>query len=112
MPRPLTLRKPHKYGAVATVVDGIRFPSKREANRWTELRLLELAGEIHSLERQPRLSLDVNGTQIGQYVADFKYRDSATARWVYEDAKGVLTRDCKWKLKHVRAQYGIEVVLV
>jgi hypothetical protein len=35
-----------KYGAEPTVVDGIRFDSKKEAARYQELKLLAKAGEI------------------------------------------------------------------
>lgn len=41
---------PHKYHAKPTTVDGIRFASKAEARRYSELRLLEKAGEIKNLE--------------------------------------------------------------
>ena len=40
----------HKYGAVRTTVNGRTFPSKREAKRYSELVLMEKAGEIDGLE--------------------------------------------------------------
>ena len=46
-----------KYGAIKTVLDGIKFDSKAEARRWAELRLLERAGQIHDLQRQVKLEL-------------------------------------------------------
>src|SRR3990167_2292221 len=42
--RGMTRIRTHKYGAVPTVVDGIRFASKKEARRYSVLRLLEKAG--------------------------------------------------------------------
>jgi hypothetical protein len=76
---------PHKYGAVKTTVDGIEFDSKAEARRYTELRLLEHAGEIRDLELQPRYELlpafvDAEGVRHRaiEYVADFRYVDVAT----------------------------------
>ena len=45
----------HKYSARPTEVDGIRFDSKAEARRYTELRTLEKAGEISHLELQAAL---------------------------------------------------------
>ena len=62
-----------KYRNVPTVVDGIRFSSKKEANRDAELRLLERAGKIGSLERQPRFPLIVNGVKVCTYVGDWRY---------------------------------------
>lgn len=41
-----------KYGARKTVVDGITFDSKKEANRYRELKLLEKAGKISNLKLQ------------------------------------------------------------
>lgn len=115
-----------KYRAVPKVVDGIRFASKREAKRYQELRLLERAGEIWDLELQPRFPLYVPSTsgylsraakamaeggtfRIGEYRADFKYRDRATIPYVVEDSKGFRTPLYRWKKKHVEAQYGITI---
>jgi dsDNA-binding SOS-regulon protein len=64
-----------KYGAVRTEVDGISFASKKEARRYSELKLLERAGEIADLQLQPRFPLTVNGVRVCTYVADFQYRD-------------------------------------
>ena len=47
----------HKYNAIPTTVDGIRFASKREARRYLELKLLQKAGHISDLELQPRFRL-------------------------------------------------------
>jgi hypothetical protein len=102
--------KPHKYGARACVVNGIRFPSRREANRYSELRLLERAGKIAHLETQVRLPLEVNGMLISHYVADFKYFDTDARLIVHEDAKGFPTDIYRLKKKLVKALYGIDIV--
>lgn len=108
----------HKYKAVPTEVDGIRFASKKEARRYQELRLLERAGEIADLELQPRFELSVLGVRLGAYVGDFRYKerrdrtrtgDRAATCLVVEDTKGFRTPLYRWKVKHVLAQYGIEV---
>ena len=39
-----------KYKAVKTQIEGIMFDSKKEAKRYTELKLLEKAGMITHLE--------------------------------------------------------------
>jgi hypothetical protein len=113
------MRRPHKYGAIPTVVDGIRFDSKREAQRWQELQLLERSGEIADLNRQPVFSLHVMSnaclrrTHIGDYRADFQYRDVATGAVVTEDVKGMAGLPLyRWKVKHVKAEYGVDVVEV
>ena len=102
-----------KYGAVRTVRDGITFDSKLEADRWRMLKALEGLGHIYHLERQVRFPLLVNGIKIGDYVADFRYVLNGTGMQchdVIEDAKGILTPVCRWKLKHMAAQ-GTPVTL-
>ena len=63
----------HKYRAVKTTVDGITFDSKKEAKRYTELKLLEKSGMITHLELQPTYQITVNGVDICKYKADFSY---------------------------------------
>lgn len=118
------MRTPHKYGAKPTIVDGIRFASTKEAHRFAELKLLQMAGEIHALDRQPRFPLFVpahgNGGPyeracIGEYRADFSYctckrgAKCIQSMRVVEDVKGFKTPLYKWKKKHVEAQYGITI---
>lgn len=86
-----------KYRNKKTVVDGITFDSRAEAARWTELRMLERAGEITSLERQVPFELvpsepgpDGKKARPMRYVADFTYFDAEGKRHV-EDVKGVRT---------------------
>ncbi len=122
-------RAPSKYHARRTTVEGITFHSAKEARRWQELKLLEKAGVVSDIKLQVvfllfafRDSLDLSLTPIGAYVADFSYLERKEAShngtpfggpWysVVEDVKGYDTPLSKWKRKHVKAQYGIEVRL-
>lgn len=103
-----------KYGAVPTEVDGIRFASKAEAKRYSELKLMERAGEIAALKLQPKFPVVVAGVKIGSYVADFSYIDNAKRGpqgqigcTVVEDVKSAPTRTRLyiWKKKLVEALY-------
>lgn len=94
-----------KYRAKKTVVDGIKFDSKREAERYCELKLLEKAKEIRNLELQPRFLLqdkfkDRNGKTHRkiEYVADFMYIDK-DGKKIVEDVKGMMTDVYKLKKK-------------
>lgn len=108
-----------KYRAERTAVEQEgqqqRFDSRREANRWCELRMLERAGEIADLERQPVYPLLAPTptahvfVRIGEYRGDFRYTVVKTGGRVVEDAKGVRTPLYRWKRKHVEAQYGIQI---
>lgn len=100
--------KRRKYGNKPTYVDGLRFDSGLEANRWRQLKLLERAGQIKDLERQvwmPLKVVDRWGTEstISHLVLDFTYYENG--EFVAEDFKGFETRDWKLKQKHFEAQY-------
>lgn len=104
----------HKYHAIPTVVDGIRFDSKKEARRYQELKLLVRAGEISDLELQPRFALSgvshAGGAEkICTYVADFQYLNIADGEVVVEDVKGMLTPMYRMKKRWVKTQYGITI---
>ena len=108
----MTQTRRHKYNAIPTTVDGIRFDSKREAKRYGELRLLVQAGEIRDLQLQPEFEIEVTNPQgekvpCGKYIADFWYLEDGRA--VVEDAKGHPTPLYKFKRKLVEALYGLEI---
>jgi hypothetical protein len=108
------MKKPSKYRARRTEVDGITFASKKEAKRYSELKLLERAGEIQNLELQPRFELQASGgAPLGAYVADFRFYERRqhvnVFHEVVEDVKGFKTPLYRWKKKHVEAQYGITI---
>lgn len=109
-----TEAKKSKYKAVQTVVDGIKFSSKKEAKRWGELRLLEQAGVIKQLERQVTYNLVVNGLKICAYRCDYRYFRWAEKDWVVEDVKGMRHGAAydmfKLKKKLMKALLNIDVV--
>lgn len=105
--------KPNKYRAEKMVVDGIKFDSKKEARRWSELKLLEKAGEIANLERQVKIPLfgrdgpimTNSGKSQRSYVADFRYVDwGLNGVVVIEDSKGMETPEFKLKKAILEAQ--------
>lgn len=98
-----------KYRNKKTSVDGIRFDSKREANRYIELKMLERAGVIKGLKRQVPYVL-INKSRYGRaikYVADFVYLENG--QLVVEDVKGVRTPVYKLKKRLIAEVYGIEI---
>lgn len=100
-----------KYHNRRVVVDGITFQSVKEASRWQELRLMEMAGEIVGLKRQLRIEL-VPKTKLYRavsYVADFVYFDKRAGKTVYEDVKGMKTEVYKIKKKLLYWRHGIEI---
>ena len=112
------MKRRNKYNAQPQMVDGIRFDSKREAKRWAELKLLERAGEISNLKRQVPIKLEGRDrpltTRTGRQMrltVDFQYTDNRTGLTIFEDSKGVPTRDYEVR-RAVAAAQGIEVIEV
>ena len=117
-------KKPNKYFAQPCHHDGIRFASKREGNRYLELKLLQRAGEITGLELQPvywlvindkavrmRSAKRPNGTRC-KYTADFRYTDTRTGLVVVEDTKGRDTDASRLRRAVVECIYDIKIVLI
>jgi hypothetical protein len=104
----------HKYGAIAKTIDGIRFDSTKEANRYTLLKRMNEDGIISALEIHPRFLLDAagpnGGKNIGTYEADFSYISCDEV--IVEDVKGLTTPLAKWKIKHFDLQYGMKVRII
>lgn len=113
--------KKSKYGAKKQTItnsDGtvITFDSKKETQRFIELRYMEQAGLISDLKRQVKFVLipaqrepDEIGKRGGvkkgkviekevSYIADFTYTDKE-GRFVVEDVKGVKTHEYVIKRK-------------
>lgn len=102
----------NKFANKKTVVDGMVFDSKKEAERWRQLALMEAAGEINDLQTQVRFPFVVNGQRVCSYVADFMYYDTRTLKRVVEDVKSPPTRKnptYRLKFKLFRALYGFEI---
>lgn len=101
----------NKFHAIKTKVDGIEFHSRSEAQRYAELKLLEIAGEIRDLELQPRFDLIVNGIKICKYYADFRYWDIKKRELIIEDRKGVRTVVFNLKKKLMKACLGLDIFI-
>lgn len=105
-------RKPRKYRNKPTAIDGHKFDSRKEAKRYSELKLMKLAGDIWDLQVHPRFKLEVNGVWVGQYTADFAYRERQQFKQVVEDCKSDVTkriRDWPIRKRLMLAIHGIEV---
>ena len=112
----------NKYRNKKVTCDGYTFDSKREANRYCELRLLLKSGEISDLRLQvpfelipaqyaPTGEYYTKGDKAGQpkmkcveravkYIADFVYTENG--RTVVEDAKGLRMKEYIIKRKLLR----------
>ena len=102
-------KKTHKYNAIKIKIDGISFDSKKEANRYLELKTLERAGVISNLILQPKFLLQEGFVRDGKkyraifYIADFEYIKDG--KRIVEDVKGMKTDIYKLKKKMFLKKY-------
>ena len=73
-----------KYHNKKTFIDGIKFDSKLEAERYAQLKMMECAGVIRDLELQPEYEL----------IPSFRKNDKTWRRTVYKaDFRYILCED-------------------
>jgi hypothetical protein len=103
-----------KYGNRKVSVDGYKFDSVREAQRYIDLSLMQRAGVISDLRRQVPFELvpkqkDSRGRVIREirYIADFVYTENG--KTVVEDAKGYKTKEYELKKKLMKYFHNIEI---
>ena len=102
----------NKYFNKKTIVDEIKFDSKKEAKRYMKLKMLKRAGKIRDLELQAEFILqpkykNAKGENIRAitYKADFLYYDIEKEKYVVEDTKGFRTDVYKIKKKLFEYKY-------
>ena len=111
--------KGSKYGAQRVEVDGVKFASKAESERYKTLKEAERRGIIGAIQLQPRFTLldkfECRGEKIRaiEYVADFMYVLPRRGdfgligpRVVVEDVKGMILPEFKLKLKLWKRLHG------
>lgn len=108
-----------KYRNKKTLVDGQVFDSKREAQRYAELCLMQRGGLIADLRCQVPFELvpaqrDAKGKLVERpvkYLADFVYQDCATGERVVEDVKSKPTKTQAFiiKRKLMLERHGIRI---
>lgn len=86
-----------KYYNKKTFIDGIKFDSKLEAERYAQLKMMECAGVIRDLELQPEYELIPSFRKNGKtwrrtvYKADFRYILCEDDSYIIEDVKGSIS---------------------
>src|SRR5690554_128886 len=103
-------QKKSKYNNQKTMVDGIKFDSKKEAEYYCQLKLLKQAGKIKDYGLQPRYELQPAFKKNGKkyraitYIADFVITNNDGTTEVV-DIKGVETQVFKIKRKLFEYKY-------
>ena len=92
-----------KYNSRRVSIDGYFFDSVRESQRYSELKLMEKAGEISHLKIHPEFILQNGFIKNGKkyrnirYIADFKYIKNGEI--MIEDVKSAGTKTEVYKIK-------------
>jgi len=106
--------KRRKYNNLPTIVDEIKFHSKKESARYTQLKLEEKAGLIKDLQLQKPYQLIepliINGKRHRaiMYYADFTYIDK-DGQFIVEDVKGMITDIFKIKYRLMKSVHNIDI---
>jgi hypothetical protein len=109
----------NKYRNSKKKVDDIIFDSEKEANYYSQLKILERAKEIIKFEHQVKMPIEINGVHIAFYILDFQvfYPDGIIR---YIDIKALDKKTNKWittdvfkiKKKLIEAIYKIKIELI
>lgn len=109
------IKKQNKYRNKKILIDGKKFDSIKEGDRYKELKLLQKTGKISELKLQPTYllqdSFKIENKTIRaiKYVADFEYIDNKTGKVIVEDVKGYRTDVYKLKKKLFEYKYNINI---
>jgi hypothetical protein len=106
-----TIKKQSKYRNQKIDINGQKFDSKKESDRFTILKLLSRQGTISNLDRQVKYEIIVENVKICTYIADFVYRNEK-GELIVEDVKSLITkRNSTYILKKklMKAIHKIEI---
>ena len=109
-----------KYRNIKTEVNGIKFDSIKESERYRDLLILSYHGSIVHLTLQPKFQFEINGELLRNedkkngnkgdpvtYSADFSYMKNGER--IIEDVKGFKTAVYKLKKALMLAVHGIRI---
>jgi hypothetical protein len=107
--------KKTKYNNKITELDGIKFHSRKESVRYSQLKLYEKGGLIKDLRLQvpyeliPKLMINGKTERAIKYVADFVYIDTVNGKEIVEDCKGMRLDVYKIKYRLMKQVHGIDI---
>ena len=104
-------KRGNKYGAKKKEYNGRLYMSKGEAGYARDLELRKRAGEITEIIPQYKISLDVNGYHICNYIVDFRITLS-DGSIEFHEWKGFSTDVFRLKWKLCEALYGKQYKMV
>lgn len=105
--------KRSRLGVKTQLVDGVRYDSKAEIKYAAKLDVRVRIGEITHYEYHVRIPLNTaNGNLVGHYEADFIAYLPDGSREIIDVKGNFISELFEWKARHVKAQYGEEIILI
>lgn len=101
-----------RHGERTTIVDGIKFRSKLEADRYRELKNLQRAGLVKWFLRQVPFDVSVGVIYRLDFLACWNRPGIADEALTYEETKGWLTEGSRIKIGVVQERYGIKIKIL
>lgn len=98
-----------RHGERTTIVDGIKFRSKLEADRYRELKNLRRAGEVKWFLRQVPFDVSVGVVYRLDFLVCWNRSGTADEVLTYEETKGHLTDASRIKIGVVQERYAIKI---
>jgi hypothetical protein len=111
-PRPasqIDTAKRGRHGERTTIVDGIKFRSKLEADRYRELKLLRAGGHVKWFLRQVPFDVSVSVVYRLDFLVCWNRSGIADEVLTYEETKGHLTDASRIKIGVVQERYAIKI---
>lgn len=100
-----------KYGNKWCIIDGIKFQSIKEGGYYQFLKSEKQQKKIKDFKRQVTFRLEVNGTLVCRYIADFVVTYNDGSKKVI-DVKGFKTDVYKLKKSLMFAVHNIKIIEV
>lgn len=100
-------KKISKYHAKSIEIDGYKFASKKEGQRYLELKLLQKAGKIKFFLRQPMFDLGAGTVHKADFLIFWK-----DGHFSIEDVKGLHIAESKLKKKLTEDKYPIQIEII
>jgi len=107
-----TAKKPGKYRSEPVQVEGIRFDSKLEADRYRELKLLRQSGEVLYFLRQVPFDAATRVVYRADFLVVWNRMGTAGENVTVEDCKGFVTPTARVKIAAVQDRYGIKIQIL
>jgi hypothetical protein len=100
--------KRNKFNAKKTEIDGQTFDSQLEARFYTKYLAPLALQEEWEVKRQVKFNLEVNGSKVCEYIADYLITKKDGLQQVFE-CKGMMLNDALIKLRLFEAIFKIPV---